>query len=293
MARRVVAHDGMVARDSGEWGLVKLEFLDAYAPVALDATDGKFQKYFLDLFAGPGLNVGRDAGGEFDGSPLRALELCGKADSRRAFTHLVACNNRLEYRDVLRTRVSRRIEESRSRIPPGNISVECVDSAIHVPNLMQRIDPKAYVLVFADIQGVKEWPWTAVEALRANGHSSVDLVMLFPLEMCINRLVSFQANMRERYASSLTMFFGTQEWRRIARERITDAHGPEFRGRITDLYLRRLRTQFRFVKELRDVRLRGGRVLYRLLFASCHEAGDRIADWARGLTEGERQLKFL
>jgi three-Cys-motif partner protein len=183
-----------------------------------------------------------------------------------------------------------RHKEQRSRILPGNIAIEHTDSALHIPELMQRIPSQAYVLTFADIEGIKEWPWSAVEALQAQGHGSVDLVMLFPLQITLNRLISYQERHRERYAASLTTFFGTDTWRQIAQDRITDARAAEFRARITDLYLTQLRREFRYARELRDVRQRGGRVLYRLLFASNHEAGDRIADWARGLTEGQRQL---
>src|SRR6185503_18513669 len=53
----VIAQDGLPARDSGRWGLTKLSFLDDYCPAALQATKRKLQRCYVDLFAGPGINV--------------------------------------------------------------------------------------------------------------------------------------------------------------------------------------------------------------------------------------------
>src|SRR6266700_3859860 len=69
----VTAADGLLARDSGPWGLTKLSFLDSYCPAAIQATERKLQRYYVDVFAGPGVNVIRGAGAaEYEGSPVRA-----------------------------------------------------------------------------------------------------------------------------------------------------------------------------------------------------------------------------
>src|SRR2546425_10882784 len=91
--KTVTAKDGLLARDSGPWGLTKLSFLDHYCPAAIQATARKLQRYYVDLFAGPGVNVvrgTRDA--EYDGSPLRVLRYVGRQRNDLTFTHAVFIN---------------------------------------------------------------------------------------------------------------------------------------------------------------------------------------------------------
>jgi hypothetical protein len=75
----VVASDNLPARRNGAWARDKLSFLDEYLPPALQATIAKRQRYYLDLFAGPGLNVDDD-GQEFEGAAIR------RARVHRAFS---------------------------------------------------------------------------------------------------------------------------------------------------------------------------------------------------------------
>jgi hypothetical protein len=77
----LLAADGLRARDNGAWGKEKLAFLDYFGPVALRATERKRHRHYVDLFAGPGINKVRQSSEEFDGSPLRAIEM--RADGRQ------------------------------------------------------------------------------------------------------------------------------------------------------------------------------------------------------------------
>ena len=63
----VLAADGLSARINGEWAEAKLSFLDYYAPVAIDATEQKHRRVYIDLFAGPG-------GPEIAGQPTGEVE---------------------------------------------------------------------------------------------------------------------------------------------------------------------------------------------------------------------------
>ena len=71
----VLASDGLIARNSGSWGKQKLSFIDDFGPAALEATERKIHRVYLDLFAGPGRNKDGEAGEEFVGSPVRALPM--------------------------------------------------------------------------------------------------------------------------------------------------------------------------------------------------------------------------
>src|SRR5437762_3348599 len=91
--KTVTARDGVLARDSGPWGLTKLSFLDHYCPAAIQATERKLQRYYIDLFAGPGVNlVRRTAATEYAGSPLRVLRYVGLQRTDLSFTHAVFIN---------------------------------------------------------------------------------------------------------------------------------------------------------------------------------------------------------
>jgi three-Cys-motif partner protein len=285
----VMASDGLIARDSGDWAQFKLEFLQEYGPVACDATATKLQRYFIDLFAGPGLNVGRESKKEFDGSSLCAMQLKGK---RAAFTHLIACNDKKDQHDALTLRVDRCVAAAKSHITRANIKLIHGNTASHLSSILSSIHPKAYALVFADIEGIQEWPFHLVEKLRGAGHASIDLCMLFPLEMTINRLLSYNKEHTEKYASLVTNFFGTDKWKPILGSRITDGQADECRQRLIELYDAQLRKHFAHVMQVRDVKRRGDQTLYRLLFASDSDAGKRIAEWARGVQEKSRQLDF-
>ena len=84
-----ICRDGLRGRSSGEWARTKLQFLDDYIPPALAITHSFPRRWFLDLFAGPGRNVDRNGGSEFEGSAIRALSLSGNDRAQTPFTDAV------------------------------------------------------------------------------------------------------------------------------------------------------------------------------------------------------------
>lgn len=274
----VTASDDLPARDNGIWAEGKLSFLDEVGPATLQATKRMLQRYYIDLFAGPGKNVDkRETGLEFDGSALRALRMHATNDPRITFTHGIFVNLDRADHDALRERVRRIVGSGESRIPPDHIWLLNRDANDALPEIMRAIDRRAYALVFADIEGPDQWPWTSVQALREHGHQSVEVYMLFPLGMALNRLISWEDDKTERFARTLTQFYGTDEWRGI--RRTTDAHSPELRRALLELYVSRLRSLWSTVIVARDVRRRGQHQLYKMLFMTNHPAGASIAGW--------------
>ena len=112
------------------------------------------------------------------------------------------------------------------------------------------------------------------------------------MEMGITRLLAYDEAQRDKCGGILTRFFGNDGWRAIAKGRYTTAFAPEFRRQLVELYVSQLRRHWRFAGEVMQVRLRGRQGLYRMLFASNHEAGARIAEWARGRTLASPQGEF-
>ena len=86
----VTGSDGLIARNSGIWAKDKLSFLDEFGPHALLATRKKRQRWYVDLFAGPGVNVDHeDTHQEFEGAALRALKMVAPSDPSVHFTDMV------------------------------------------------------------------------------------------------------------------------------------------------------------------------------------------------------------
>ncbi len=112
--RGPLGRDGLPVRLNGEYARVKLQFLDQYLPSALNATQRKPRRVYIDLFAGPGRNF--DGLAEFPGGALRALEATGKG-SGTAFTDAVLVNLEVTDHEALTERVQRACTSGRSRIP--------------------------------------------------------------------------------------------------------------------------------------------------------------------------------
>lgn len=182
------AGDGLRARDNGPWGRQKLDYIDTFAPPALLATQRKLERWYVDLFAGPGMNVERGTGLEYRGSPMRALSTHARNRPDLHFTHAVFVNDNRRDHEALLTRIDRAFEAGSCVIPRANVSVIHADTNEYLPTLFRRIHLGAYVFAFADIEAPRQWPWRSVQALRSRGHRSVDLYMLFPLDMAILRL---------------------------------------------------------------------------------------------------------
>jgi three-Cys-motif partner protein len=140
------------------------------------------------------------------------------------------------------------------------------------------VHPKAYALVVADITAPSQLPWSSIQRLKSQGHESVDLYMLFPLAMGLNRMLGYDVVT----AAALDAFYGTEEWRPIYDARRTDRQSAEMRRQMLDLYIRRLRTvgRWKHAFEVRDVKRTGNAGLYRMLFASNDPAGERLGRWA-------------
>lgn len=289
-SKSVRAKDGLVARDSGPWGLTKLSFLDYYCPAAIQATERKLQRYYVDLFAGPGINVIRRTPGiEYEGSPLKVLRYFGLQRHDLSFTHAVFINAMQRDHEALQDRVKRIVESGQSRIPREN--VELISKKAHeaIGDVLKKIPQRAYILVFADMENPKQWPWDAMKALKAQGHTSIDLYTLFPLDMAIIRLISYKKDYLERYEEALTSFFGTDKWRSLAKRRLTDAQSPALRRALLDLYLDQMRTLWKHAGEMVNVYLRGEQRLYKMLFASDHPAGKVISEWIKTHSKEQTQ----
>ena len=281
--------DGMPARESGEYAKRKLAFIDYYCPLAIDATEKKRARRYLDLFAGPGLNIIRETREEVEGGALRVLASRGRIHPEVSFDEAFLVNLSASDHAALKARVERAIAGNRCMVPPGNVHHEHGDANEVLPRLLAHCHKLDYVLVFADIEAPSHLPWSTIEALSSQGHKSIDLYVLFPLEMGLNRLMPYR-DMPAGHETIITAFFGTEAWKGILAQRFTEAQSRACMRRLEDLYLQQLQSRWARAVKLFDVMRVGRKGLYRMLFATNHPAGEKIADWARRQVEGQDQL---
>ncbi len=288
-----VAADGLPARRNGAWARDKLSFVDEFFPAALQATQAKRERWYVDLFAGPGRNVD-DGGGEFDGAALRALRASAQHDRDTTFTHAVLVNRDVGHHAALRARVDGLASRGELRPARGAVEHAHADANQAVHRIMAGIHPRAYAFVLADIEAPKQLPWSTVAALKSHGHASVDLFVLFPLEMALNRMLSYRRATVDESAQVLTRFFGCEDWRPMVDQRVTDAQSPDLRRAVLDLYMRRLGgLGWAHVLVGRDVRRLGNAGLYKMIYASNHPAGRNLAEWTALRSGRGDQLRLL
>lgn len=242
----------------------------------------------MDLFAGPGVNVvRRTPATEYEGSPLRVLRYVGQQRRDLSFTHAVFINAMQRDHQALQARVNRMLESGESRLVRENIDLIPNNANEAVGDVLKKIPHEAYVLIFADMENLKQWPWDSMKELKVQGHTSIDLYTLFPLDMAIVRLFSYRKI--DRYAAALTRFFGTEEWRSLASRCLTEAHSPQLRRDLVNLYLNQLRTLWKHAGEMVDVYLHGERRLYKMLFACDHPAAKTISEWIKAHSSAQTQ----
>lgn len=289
----VVGSDGLRARDNGPWGEEKLAFLSRFAPVALTATRRIPQRHYVDLFAGPGLNKIRGSSQEFSGSPIRVIEMVSDRPPDTCFTHAWFVNYVKADHKALQTRVDRELEAGRSRIARENLHCIHGDANHEVYRIMEAIPTRSFVFALTDMDAPSNCHWSTVAALRTHGqHTSVDLYILFPLEMAINRLISRRHATVEESAPALDRFYGDARWRELLKYRLHDStwNSQALRQEALKLYCDRLREHWSHVDVVADIRRGTHHRLYKMIYASNHDAGKKIAQWAKKRSRDQGSL---
>jgi three-Cys-motif partner protein len=282
--------DGLHVRDTGAWARRKLEFLDRYLPAALDATARKRRRVYVDLFAGPGRNVSNEK--EFPGAALKALKAISPGNV--AFTDAVMVNLLPTHHRALEARVDALCRAGDSRVPRERISLRLADANDVAPSIITAFNPRDYLLVFADIEAPRQLSFNTIRSLKPAGYQSVDLYVLFPLDMGVQRLIAYDPATRDSFAAGLDEYFGTPDWRELAREaRINPGRRDSLRRRLTELYCRQLRTVWKNADEMLDVYLRNRQRLYKMIFAESSGVANRIKSHIRSRMNEDQNLPLF
>ena len=264
--------DGGFTRPIGTWTLEKLAVLHLYISAFASACRRASGGYYVDGLAGPGLARVRGAKQppEFVwGSPLIALE------SRPQLQRCVFLEKNRRAVEALRKRVEP--YGRRASVRRGDVNVDLV------PLIRRSVPGGAPCFCLLDPEGT-ELHWRTISEIAAlpGRKRKPELLILFPLEMGILRLLTTRAQLEASARSKLNRTFGTQQWESIYNARLG---GQLSTPAATDAYLELYKSQveklgYAFVDEMRisAPTKPGGsrRALYHLVFATDHRKGHEI-----------------
>jgi len=171
--------DSSVTYDKGPWTALKLICLEYYIPAYIDILHRQGRRIaYVDLFAGPGLNLIGSNHTPFPGSPLVPLI---HRDTGRCFDfHLLSDSNRGRA-EALRSRMSSWRSKGGSALIDGQdyliLSEDANELARKVPSMLNERGV-SHALIFIDPEGF-DLEWSSLSAM-AEGFPRADLILLFP-----------------------------------------------------------------------------------------------------------------
>lgn len=278
----------------GDWTEDKLrrvaEYLRRYN-VALK--NQPFRREYIDAFAGTGYREIRDTEGpggllfselaepevqEFlDGSARKALNVEPGFD---CFTFIESDPEKV-----------RELEKLRDEFQGKNIRIECGDANDRVQAICRENWYNRRAVLFLDPFGMQV-SWQTLEAVART--KCIDVWLLFPLGVAINRLLKKDGNISESWLQRLDFVFGDRSWRdefykvkespKAAQQSLFDMDPePDYPWKadftvIEEYFGARLRRIFAGVAK-NPVRLRNTKniPLYLLFFMAGNESGTPIA----------------
>lgn len=257
------------SRAWGYWTELKLKILSDYLPAFTRASQRLTDKIYLDLFAGRPENIGKLTRKPIDGSARRAL------DAKPAFTQ-VSLFELGDNAKLLRADVEARHPGRRGvRVYEG----DCNDT---ITKALEELRPWNWAPTFAlldpDFLGIK---WSTLKQLaefkRADKWKT-ELLILIGHGYLPRTLEVRQENMNAKVADRLGDLIGCDDHLPIIRGlRDGKLNANQFGDEIVNLLRVRLEVELGY-KTTHALTFRNvsGRVLYDMVFATDHWAGDEI-----------------
>lgn len=287
-------------RFGGDWTEQKLailrEYLDRYH-VALK--NQKFEKLYIDAFAGTGY-VERKPSARPDKEPLfEALEAAPEADDDGLAKAFVAGSARVALecgqafdryifieKDPTRGLALANLKEAFPE-RADRISVQITEANEEIQRLCQEGNWRnRRAVLFLDPYGTQV-QWKTIEAVART--KAIDLWLLFPIGMGVNRMVTRSGDISEPWKRRLNELFGTEDWYetfyRVEHQSMLPGLGDPVELRVkasieamSEYFLKRLQTCFAGVAP-KPVVLRNSTrsPLYLLCFAAANPVGAPIA----------------
>ena len=242
----------MSTRKAYEWTADKLDFIEKYIPAFVKATKRAKHRYYVDGFAGPGINKFSD-GSTRPGSPLIAL---GQDD----FTGLFLVEKKRSFFKALELRVKQHPNAEKA-------SLYNADFNEVIPDILERIPDEAPTLFLLDPEGL-ELKWRSVELISQK--SRADIFILISASGVLRNAPKPSAH------KTLTEFYGGEEWRDVDRYK---KPGFDYFHAYLDLYLEKLRRAgLRYADHYLIAKTSKKAKLHALVFAGKHDVGLKIAN---------------
>jgi three-Cys-motif partner protein len=277
------AADGLLARTGGIWTREKLTYLEKYASAFMTAmgskrTQGRWERLvYIDLLAGPGLDIDAETNREFNGSPLIALAV------RPKFDHL-----------YLADKDSKNISALKARIPAedrNRVTIMQGDCNALVAEVLKQISTHTLGLAFVDPQGFE----VHFDTLAKLAKRRIDLLYLFPSAIGLRR------NWKQALTQSdskIDKFWGDGDWRQlpILRQIMSGVQKKDTENIISSFvsaFLRKLgRTGFQYRDEATPpFSNRKNAQMYHLLYCSQDPVGLKIWNGIKQIGPGgQRKL---
>jgi three-Cys-motif partner protein len=257
-----------MARAWGFWTRGKLGILRNYLDAFTTASKSVEERLYLDLFAGEPENVDRITGEAVQGSPWVALSTDDPPFTRLRFFEL---DEPHELEAALR-----------AEYPDRDFRVIGGDCNQAILDVLAELRPLNWVPAFAFIDpNGPDVRWTTLETLaafKANRRNKVELWMLFPEPMFVRFLRTDGGEVEPDHERRITDMYGTDKWLHIYRARLDGRLAPsEARTEYVNLMRWRLQSVLGYSwTHTLEVHTEQGRPIYHLIFATDHDAGDRI-----------------
>ena len=285
----------------GPWAAEKLECLRKYLGPYTTILKGQSwceAYYYIDAFAGsgraevraltPSVKAGEprlfddiyqslDVQSYVDGSPRVALEI------EHPFSKYVFVEQNSKH--------ALQLQELRDEYPDKSIDVVEGDANVALNDFVLRSGinwKKARAVAFLDPFGMQV-RWTTIETLART--QAIEVIVNNPIPMAVQRLLSRDANLPDRWIALLNGYFGTPDWEDVVYEKTSDLFGESIHKRSASapalgrFYSDRLRQEFGYAASARVVRNTRGTELYYLHWAGPNKTGLKIANHV--LSQGE------
>lgn len=254
--------DGLETVSLNSWSLHKLNFLYRLLDIFSCGMKAKFPVInFINLFCGPGVMLDESTKQYYQGSPLVSLNL------PYPFTHYYFCDSESTYIKALQTRTQAHASKISFYLEDANEAVHTIVSDIH----HRSSSWKTLNLAFMD-QYAFELHWDTVESLSRAG--KMDLLIFYP-ESAINRNIEIFSKVGQ--GTAMDSFFGSEKWRSILTQK-PGVRPCELQRDLLDFYHDNLCSLGYRRSDPYEPPIKGHKnsILYRLLFASKHDLGEKF-----------------
>ena len=265
----------------GNWSKIKIEILVKYAQAYLQIMKNQpwFKLLYFDGFAGSGsiMEKGETDRDETIGAAVRIVEI----EKPRPFDLYYFVEKKRENAKLLRERTKLAFPEKTIHVAAQDCNRKLKDMAAW---LRQSENKNFRTLAYIDPFGMQV-EWDALENLRG---LSMDLWILVPTGMGVNRLLKRNGEISDAWLKRLEKFLGMDKEeiksyfyttkQTLFPEILDVSKEQQAIQKSAELYGERLRTIFNFVSKPYELKNRSNTIMYHLFFAANNSNGAKIAN---------------